>query len=126
MAVLKLTGARLLFALMALLRSFANFISHTELEFDERPTMARLDLSDGNETAESEPMQQFDRQGVEQAPPPEFHPMRQDPWPWFEDDTGLVAQQMAQHINRKRAANFILVTNNAHRQAMNEFEAETA
>lgn len=47
-------------------------------------------------------------------------PLRHDPWPRFDepDDTWI---GITQQINRYRS-NFLLVTNSAHRQAMNEFE----
>jgi hypothetical protein len=67
-----------------------------------------------------------ERQHTQIAPPPVFQPMRQDPWPWFEDDSGVLAQQLAQQVNRRLQSNFLVVINGAHHQAMNEFEIETA
>jgi hypothetical protein len=68
-------------------------------------------------------------QRAEIAPPPpppprEFEPMHQEGWPWSaETDTSWqhVVRQMVQRQN-----NFLIVTNGARRQAMNEFEIATA
>jgi hypothetical protein len=73
-----------------------------------------------------------DGQGTQIAPPPppappprEFQPMQhQDGWPWsVEADTSW--QHVVQQIIRQRN-DFYVVTNGAHRQAMNEFEVATA
>ena len=60
-------------------------------------------------------------------PPPsrEFQPMQhQDGWPWsVEADTSW--QHVVQQIIRQRN-DFYVVTNGAHRRAMNEFENATA
>jgi hypothetical protein len=55
----------------------------------------------------------------------DFHPMQHDPWPWWDDETGASWHQTVLNINRHRS-NFLIATNGAHRQAMNEFEAMTA
>jgi hypothetical protein len=67
-----------------------------------------------------------EKQLTQIAPPSDFQPMRSDPWPWFDDDSGVLAQQMAQQVNKRLQSNFLIVVNGAHRQAMNEFEAATS
>jgi len=97
-----------------------------EPEFDERPAVASLRAPGSDDRAEETQSRQLAKQGVEQSPPPVFQPMRQDPWPHFEDDSGVTAQLMHQQIRNRLNSSFLLVVNGAHRQAMNDLEAMNA
>jgi hypothetical protein len=56
------------------------------------------------------------------TPVSDFQPMQHDPWPWFDDDSWHQAVQQ----NNQRQRNFVIATNGAHRQAMNELKASAS
>jgi hypothetical protein len=85
-----------------------------------------LSTSPDDEPAGREPVAAVqEKQHTQIEPPPVvLQPMLHDPWPWFEE-TDNSSYHAAQEAVR-RQNNFFIVTNGAHRKAMNDFEIATA
>jgi len=64
-----------------------------------------------------------EKQRAQIEPPPMFPPMQHDPWSWFEDDSGDLAQQLAQQVSQRLKNSFLLVINDARHQAMAEYRS---
>jgi hypothetical protein len=45
--------------------------------------------------------------------------MPSNPWPWFDDESGALAQRIAQQSTKSLQNSFLLVINGPHRQVMN-------